>query len=341
MTSQRYATVHYRRLVRSASVFASGKTLSQTVQDALNRSHASGSSYLNDWRARVAPSPSNNPQLRLTNDLHLDSMSTFGILCAYTPGDMQALIKANTPVSASAPISELKAPTNNEYVNGIAYWLIIGDHVYIVQHSAVRTKALEEYLTWLLRDETQMINPPDTIILQSAFDISSVGGDLENVKAVEIGGITPETVQDGDARETEERKSIFQNRPLLSSAPKLLSAIFGDLRAKEIINSVPPEASLDVLLSVGYRIKRRRELDTSFMSKLATDFRNLDDGEVKIFSKDGTVRGDEARLHENMPFKIMRPDGILFDLNDVRTKMGRVHQRFVEDGKIDSDGIVS
>ena len=341
MTSQRYATVHYRKLVRSANVFANGQTLSKSVQAALNRSDSSGSNYLNNWRIRVTQSPSNKSQHRFINNLHLDSISTFGILCAFTPGDMQALIEANTPISASAPINESKAPTNNEYINGIAYWLIVDDHVYIVQHSAVRTKALEEYLTWLLRDETQMIGQADTIVLQSAFDISSLGEDLENVKSVEIGGITPETVRNGDVRDIEERKSIVQNRPLLSRAPEVLSAFLGDLRAKEIIDSVPPEGYLDLLLSVGYRIKRRRKMDTSFMSKLATDFRNLDDGEVKIRSKDGIICGDEARLHENMPFKIMRPYGILFDLDDVRKKMGRVHQRFLEDGKIDSEEIAS
>lgn len=99
MASQYFATVHYRRLVRSASVFANRKTLSQAVQDTLNRSHAGGSSYLNDWKTHVTPSLSNKPQLRLVNDLHLDSISTFGILCAFTPGDMQALIGASTSVS--------------------------------------------------------------------------------------------------------------------------------------------------------------------------------------------------------------------------------------------------
>ena len=77
------------------------------------------------------------------------------------------------------------------------------------------------------------------------------------------------------------------------------------------------------------------------MSKLATDFRNLDDGEVKILSKHGTIRGDEERLHERMPFKIIRPESVLFDLSDARMTMMRLHQRFLEDGKIDSDGIVS
>lgn len=126
-----------------------------------------------------------------------------------------------------------------------------------------------------------MIGQSDTVILQPVFDVSSGRGDLKNVKSVEISGITPETVQGDDAREIEERKSIVENRPMLSSALKVLSAIFGDLEAKEIIDSVPPEAYLDILLSVGYWIKRRRKLDASFMSKLATDFRNLDDGEVK------------------------------------------------------------
>ena len=53
----------------------------------------------------------------------------------------------------SAPVSESIAPQGNEYLKGAAYWLAVGDHCYVVQHSAVRVKAVEEYLTWLLRED--------------------------------------------------------------------------------------------------------------------------------------------------------------------------------------------
>ena len=54
--------------------------------------------------------------------------------------------------------------------------MVIGDHCYILQHARVRTKALEDYLTWLLRDATTTIG--GNVTLQATFDVASVGDDL-------------------------------------------------------------------------------------------------------------------------------------------------------------------
>ena len=99
------------------------------------------------------------------------------------------------------------------------------------------------------------------------------------------------------------------------------------------MESVPPDAALDIKVNIGYRAIRRK-IDRSFMNDLASSLRNLDDGEVRVRAKDGTIQGDDARLQTTMPFQRVRPNGALLELTNVRAQLRKVHDRFLEDGKI-------
>ena len=340
MRDVRYATVHYRKLVREGSGVASGKALSAAIREALGRKHHSGERYKENWRHRLTPSPDDPTQQRLANDVHTDAETAFGNLCVFTPGDLQTLIDATATSGSSANVGELIAPGGNEYLKGMAYWLIVGDHCYIVQHVAVRTKALEEYLTWLLR-EAQAVSAQGTIVLQTAFDAASVGGDLDNVHSIEIGGLAPETIEDevgapsavALTTEVEERKTLGRERAPFGKAMNIVSELLGPLAADEILAKVPTEAALEVMVNIGYRAKRRK-MDRTTMRDLATRLRNIDDGEVTVRGKDGRVRGDAVWLQQQMPFKLVRTNGNLLDLEDARKQLIKVHRRFLEDGKI-------
>lgn len=348
MPNKRYARVHYRKLVRSTDRLFSERTLSESIRDALHRTHANGRRYVNDWTTRVNSSLTNDAQKRLADNIYIDDVSVFGVLYAFTRGDMQALIGATESPGPSVPlasvdISESPASENNEYIKGSAYWLVVGDHVYVVQHVALRTKAFEEYLTWLLR-ETNIVDGNESIVLQSAFDISQIGGDLGNVKSIEIGGLALETIPEEAQREiasistpqkTKIRHSLSEIRAPWQKGKDVLETAFGSLAASKIINSVPNNAALDVLLKIGYRVAGHRSIDTTFMQRVATSARNLDDGEVKIHSKDGTIQRNEARLHEDMQFNLVRKNSALLDLADARNQLLTVHQRFLDDGKIE------
>ena len=341
MRDVRYAMVHYRKLVRKGAGIASGKTLSRAIREALDGQHHSGERYKENWRHRLTLSPDDSNQQRLANDVHTDAATAFGNLCVFTPGDLQSLIDPAATSGSSASVGELIAPGGNEYLKGMAYWLIVGDHCYIVQHVAVRTRALEEYLTWLLR-EAQAVSPQGTIVLQTAFDAASVGGDLDNVHSIEIGGLAPETIEDDDAgaprsvaltAEVEERKTLGRERAPFGKAMNIVSELLGPLAAEEILAKVPTEAALEVMVNIGYRAKRRK-MDRTTMGELATRLRNIDDGEVTVRGKDGRVRGDSVWLQQQMPFKLVRANGNLLDLKDARNQLIKVHRRFLEDGKI-------
>ena len=330
MANTRYATVHYRRLAAEGDLPAS---LVDAITNAL-ATVANGVQYRDDWQQRVEIMPTDPPQSRFMNNVHTDGPTAFGTLCAYTEAQMQALIDT----SASAPnvnISDARPPQGNDYLHGIAYWLVIGDHCYIVQHPRVTSKTLEDYLTWLLR-KTSAIEDTHAIVLRSEFDIAAVGGDPDDVVDIEVGGLVPDTVVGTDRmteREIEERRSLEEIKPPFSAAKRVIESVFGELGASRIMDDVPPGAALDVTVNIGYRSKRR-SIDRSNLRNIGTQVRNLADGDVKIRGRNGTTHGNDARLHMKMPFKLIRENGSLLDLEDARSQLRKVHERFLEDGKI-------
>lgn len=333
MANTRYATIHYRRLATEAGL---SRSLVDAIAGALAATEG-GVPYGDNWRLRVETMPTDPPQSRFINNVHADGPTVFGTLCAYTESQMQALIHTN----ATAPdvdITDARAPQGNDYLHGIAYWLIIGNHCYLLQDLRVTSKTLEEYLTWLLR-KTSAIQAAEAIVLRSEFDIASVGGDQDEVLDIEIGGLAPETVADGEEtteRDVQERRSLKDVKATFSAAKKVIEGVFGELEASKIMNDVPPGAALDVRVNIGYR-STRRKIDRSALKDIGTQVRNLGDGDVKIRGRNGTTHGSDARLHMKMPVKLVRENSSLLDLEDVRLQLRKVHDRFLEDGKI-TDG---
>ena len=333
MTNSRYSTVHYRKLVPTGM----SASLAVVVTQALNFTE-SGVRYGDDWRLRVESVVTDPPQSRLINNVHTDRLSTFGTLCLYAQRQMQAMIATNSgSPTADVAISDAPAPAGRDFLHGIAYWLLVGDHCYVVQHPRVTSKSLEAYLTWLLQ-KSSIFDNSQTIVLRSEFDIAAIGGDLDDVTSIEVGGLVPETVSDDfpqkSEREVEERRLLSEIKPTLSKAREVLEGLFGELRASQIIGGVPADAALDVTVNIGYRSKRRR-VDRTVLKDIGTHLRNLGDGDVKIRGPNGTTHGDDARLHMKMPFRLEHPNGSLLDLIHARDQLQKVHERFLEDGKID------
>ena len=328
----RYATVHYRKLVPVEAT----TPLATTVSQALTRT-SNGVRYRDDWQLRVEKASQDTRQSRFINNIHSDGLTTFGTLCVYAEHQMQAMI-ATQSHTANVDISDAQAPAGADYLHGIAYWLLVGDHCYIVQHPRATSKTLEAYLTWFLR-EAGMYQDNDAVVLRSEFDIALVG-DPDEISFIEVGGLAAEAETDDGrrvtTREVEERRFLDEVRPTLARAAAVLEGLFGPIGANQIMNAVPAGAALDVKVNIGYRSRRRR-IDRSGLRDIGTRLRNLGDGEVRIRGRNGTTHGNDARLHLKMPFSLVRRNGSLLDLQHTRSQLRIVHDRFLEDGKI-ADG---
>lgn len=240
-------------------------------------------------------------------------------------------------------IAEAKAPDGHEYLHGMCYWLAIGDHFYQIQHIALQAKAMEEYLTWLLRDKSAVISTSHHVELQAEFDRQQIGDDLGDVRSVEIGGLVPETIhppadplqfKKGRTETYETHESVGDRISAgWNKAEKIIEELLGEVEAGKLISSVPSDAALEVSVNIGYRATRRK-FNKEFMGNLASGLRNLPEGELRVRGKDGEIKGDDARLSHDMNVKRLSNSSSLLDMEDALKQMLEVHSRFLYDGKI-------
>lgn len=329
----RTVTVHYRRLTRPDSLLLPGQSLSDAVGHVL-----SSNQYAPDWQSRVSYAPDNPDIRRFVNNSHVDMGSTFGNLCSFTLDEMQAVINTGQAAIPSVNVADMTAPEGRDYLHGMAYWLLVGDHCYVIQHTAVRIKALEAYFTWLLR-RANVLQSGQQITLQAEFGVEGATSDVGDVTAIEIGGIVPDysdterSESSMDGRAIEVRRTLEERVPSLPAGLSWLESLVGPTEVDRILSRIPSEAALKVTLQVGY-VALKRNLSRQAMDDLAVAARNFDHGEVRIRGRNGRISGDEARLHTTVQVKRVRENGHLLDFRDAHEQLENAHAKFLEEGRI-------
>jgi hypothetical protein len=238
-------------------------------------------------------------------------------------------------------ISEQRPPPGYEYINGIAYWLALGDHFYLIQSQSVQTPALEEYLNWLLREKCGLLGSDHSVVLESEFDREQIGEDLDEIQSIQVGGLVPNAQAElVDEDSSEAIEDVVEHTSLgdrvgasWGKARKIVYELLGEVAADRLMEQLPDQTSLQVKVDIGYRAKKRK-VSKDFMKDIAAGLRNAPEGELKIVGKGGVIRGDDARLSLEMRVATMSESSSLLDLTDACEKMREVHRRFVYDGRV-------
>jgi len=346
--------IHYRKLIRTGDIFPQ-ESLRDRIVAAMDTRLGNGTVVRERASNRVAGVPDQPGFERMLNTYHAEGDYVFGTICLFSPGQLQALLKVAddagqhpnlADVLAQLEIAEAAAPQGHEYVHGMSYWMATDDHFYLIQHVTLQSKAMEEYLTWLLRDHTNAIGQRHAVMLQWKFDRAQVGDD--ELSSIEIGGLMPQTVRppapdfSASARDAAEGQTdVVDMRETLGErvastfdkARQVLVDLIGELETDKIIENMPPEAALDVRVNIGFKAKKQK-LRREAMANLETGLRNIADGEVIARGKNGEVRGDDARLSMDMGVKRISDNSGLLDPAHAFQQMQEVHRRFLHDGKL-------
>ena len=347
--AKKLSRIHYRKLMRENDSFPE-QTLSNRIAAALNADGGDGKLIRSSVQHRITESPGQPGYQRTLNNYEIADEYVFGTTCLFAPGQMQALLKLSADedqpdlaaVLEAYEIAEQAAPAGHEYLHGLSYWLAKDDHFYQIQSTSLQVGAMEQYLTWLLATKANVVSHAQYVLLQAVFDQDQLGDDEPSF--IQVGGIVPETIRaerpvepipDQASRvvEVEEREKLGGGALGWAKSREILNDLYGAIKAQELIDAVPDEASLEVMVSIGYKATRRK-LQKAFMSDLASGLRNLPDGEVTVRTKNGTAKGADARLYQDMGITKLDGASGLLDLADVRDQMLEVHRRFLHDGKI-------
>lgn len=333
MTERKSLTVHYRRMDDPVGAL-NGISLEAAVRSALLHQF-DGGQVSDHWKRRAWLVPPDRSDTMLMNIYHDDRVSFFGDLTVYTRGFMQALLHNEQDV-AMLPVEQQPPPAGREYIHSMMYWMAIGNHVMTIQSRSLSTKHLEQYLTWLLAERTSQMRDDGHILLTAKFDSDEIGGDLEDVREIIVGGTgvaqaAPARLPDqlAQPREVDQHVDVDARKPWGQRAIDVLNAVMNnEADVKELLESIPEGADLDVSVHIGYKTKKRKMTRAPMQQAL----RNLPEGEVTAIGKTGRITGNDIRL--SYPVRVLS-NGSLLDPEDVRRKLRSAYEYFVENGKIE------
>ncbi len=335
MADRKSATVHYRRMEDPVGAF-NGNSLEMQIRNALSYVH-DGGKLSEHWNHRTWIVPPDNTDTLLMNVFHDDGVSFFGDLTGYTQGFMQALLRNENDV-ATLPVEQQLPPDGREYIHSMMFWMVIGNHVMTIQSRSLATRHLEQYLTWLLKDRTSQIAENGQVILNAKFDSDEIGGDLEDVREIIVGGtgvvdVVPARMphqQPDRVQEIDQHIDVDARRSWGDRALNVLRAIMNnEADVQGLLESIPHEADLDVSVHIGYKTKKRQVTRAPMQQAL----RNLPDGEITAMGKYGKMKGNDIRL--SYPVRVLC-EGSLYDPNDVRSKLKSAYDYFIENEKIEA-----
>lgn len=326
-------TINYRRLSDLTGAFGK-QTLETAIRNAMNHS-LTGGKVLDHWKHRAWGVPPNAEDTLLMNVFHDGASYFFGDLTEYTKGYMRALLseQADTPTLS---VEQEPPPKGKEYVHSMMYWLVVKNHVFLIQSRSLTAKFLEEYLTWLLTEQTATVSAPGHVLLQAKFDSGEMGGDLGDLREIIVGGRAPTSLQ--PSAKTAEVESladrdvyqkIGEKRPWHERAMDVLRAVMtNEADVQKLIEKVPDGASLEVSVHIGYKTTKRGVSRAPMQDAL----RNLPEGEIRAIGKNGQLIGKDIRLsHPTSVTKI----GSLLDPADALRALRDAYRQMSEAGKIE------
>lgn len=344
-------TIHYRKFVRPDR---SRFTLEEMVRSAMDYPIDGGIQLKHRYLERLREDGTDNYFINLYQDSAQSLGFVFGDILHFSKGHLQALAKTADQNAQSVPVQQLKAPEQSEYVHSQMFWMIKGDHAFVVQSMSLKSADLEAYLSWLLKTKSNTLGLNDTVTLTSKFDIGDVGGELADIQEIVIGGVaTPPPVKfESDAPEpttVEKISEVTQHGQIdtgrttgWATARKILAELLGgDANVTSLMQSVPPDAELDVQVHIGFKTKKRK-IDRVALTQLETGLRNLPDSQLQVKAKGGKVGSDGSiRLHHNASIKLIKAMdgnneiiGSLLDPADVMRATIEAYSTFVANGKI-------
>lgn len=335
---RRPATIYYKKVEASFGGIPGG-TLEEAVRRAFGTATEDGGRIGDVWSQRCRTDPQNSQEHVFINHHQDDGNLYFGDLVGFTRGRSQVLLSnlGNVP---EVDISQFSPPDQQEFMNAMMFWMLRGNHAFVIQSAALRTEALELYFSWLLSERTNLA-PSDfhaMLIDEVRFDGDAPDGS-EKIKKMTIGGRIPGNLTPAPGSEAPISRTRVERSDVGEIAEsdggwarRVLNAALGDQeRVNAALRQIPSDANLKVSVSLGYE-RTRRDIDRTALRDMMRAARNVPDSDLEAVTDAGKIKGDKIRLTYSPRILTI---GDLFDRNDVKRAMVEAYQNFVANGRID------
>jgi hypothetical protein len=226
-------------------------------------------------------------------------------------------------------VESLDLGASTRVMRGALYFVIVGNHVGIIEGTQVRGRTLERYLTNLLQ-QSGKLSPGQTVILNARFEASG-GKKLDKSEKITL------TAQRSAKREDLTR-DVITDTQAATAAAHAGKTVFDVLRVlgwdegaiASLDHDIPKGGWLEGLFSVRIKAKNKR---TSSISRATVDeaLRNIDADDLGL-KGEGSEKGGIVKLTSQREIKMV---GGLLDPQDAITQILEALKEWSKSGKID------
>lgn len=306
-------TVNYRRCLISPK---SDQTLQQLVEGAIAL-HPKPSD-------RYEPLNLESSELRCVAKHKVVNGCLCGFLTSFERGGAQPVIgddpsAVSLRLAALPPPKALKGAVQQQYVPGVIYFVLHGNHVAVVQSSAIRAVALETHLGWLLRERSSQLPATSTFALSDeAQKATKAKIRRSHVKSISLGQplmvqvVEPKPAAEGtplvpskNGKEAKEQRRFKPEGPMVDFLRSYFNndSEFEKLGLEEVF-----DGNLDVWIEIRYPKRSRVQPEDSMklMDKLGVALRDIEGDQVDLELADGSrVTGKELKISAPLDFPVL------------------------------------
>lgn len=266
----------------------------------------------------------------------------YGMLCghfiSFEQGHRQPLLSGldtahSFDLDAMAP-PKGKADERREFLEGVAYFGILKNHLILCQSKAASSKEFEKYLNWILWEATNVLAKPTAVVLSDQPSRRLMEKlDKNPVKSVSFG--TPLEFESISIPATRTRFNEVKVSPKGLGADVLQALFSGSIFDNASFSKAVEEDNIEVEVTV--RFKHKQQISSSgekLLRAVAKAARHMDGNDVQIeLHKAGTIKGNELRVHT--PIETTLSDSGLIREDDLNQKMAQWLQDLLDSKMID------
>lgn len=288
-------TFVYKRAVHVPRAY--GTTLSVLVKTALNKLATIG-----DRRQSLSGDDEASEWL-VIGDHSGDADVLFGILMRYSPGTAAATLLDDT-TARRVVVETFKPPQEGlqrrEFIDGALFFAIAGNHIVLMQSSAVRDRTLEYHLQWLLHHAAVLPGDHTFSLHDQPTRRARAAATASKVRAVALGGDLFEApVPHRQARQEQVAPIEEAYRAAHGVSARVWDAIrllMGEGQGGTLNLSELDVSKVSYSLQLRYE-GRRSETSGDTLDRIGAALRNADGVDTKVVLDNGDViEGDQLRV---------------------------------------------
>jgi hypothetical protein len=320
----------YRRLAMNP--FSSKAiTLQEAVSEAM-QSVVAGQKLKDNYVLRGCNDLSHTTDTFVLADPKIEDQFFFGELVRFEQGANIPLCWGNSANPGALVIGQQVPGEGREALLGVLQFMIIGNDVVLIESGGLRTGRLEEYLTWLLKERAGSISDGTHIILETEFEISTLGGaTISDVREVSL---RPISLKDGEGRPIQEGVEHRDARDTTGvDVARQILDLMGNTEADidKLIGEVPPDGDVQLRLSLLFKKGRGKDAMQPTTASARQMFRNMDDDAIELKGRDGKTVGRMTALFRETSVRLT---GSIIDMKDAARVLWESYEFWVAKGKI-------